>query len=131
LNYAEALNESNPGNPDILNYVNLIRTRAGIPAYGQGVDAPVGQDAVRQAIWHERQVELAFENNRFFDVRRWKIATQTEAGPMHGLNINANAPDFYNVVTFETRVFTSRSYLFPIPQADVNADTKLVQNTGW
>jgi len=131
LNYAEALNESDPGNPDILNYVNMIRTRAGIPAYGQGVDAPVGQDAVRKAIRHERQVELAFENNRFFDVRRWKIAAQTEAGPFHGLDINSNAPDFYNVVVFENRVFNSRSYLFPIPQADINADTKLVQNTGW
>jgi hypothetical protein len=131
LNYAEALNESDPGNADILKYVNLIRTRAGIPAYGQGVDAPAGQDAVRQAIRRERQIELAFENNRFFDVRRWKIAAQTEAGQIHGLNINADAPDFYNVVSFETRVFNKKSYLFPIPQADVNSDTKLVQNTGW
>ncbi|EHQ25787.1 RagB/SusD family nutrient uptake outer membrane protein [Mucilaginibacter paludis] len=131
LNYAEALNESDPGNPDILKYVNLIRTRAGIPAYGQGVDAPAGQDAVRQAIRRERQIELAFENNRFFDVRRWKIATQTEAGALHGLNINADAPDFYNVVTFETRVFNKKSYLFPIPQTDVNSDTQIVQNTGW
>jgi len=131
LNYVEALNESNPTDPDILKYLNLIRVRAGIPAYGSGIDIPNGQDAMRQAIWHERQVELAFENNRFFDVRRWKIAAQTEAGPMHGLDINSNAPDFYNVVVFETRVFTKRSYLFPIPQADVNSDTKLVQNTGW
>ena len=131
LNYAEALNESDPGNADILTYINLIRSRAGIPAYGAGVDAPIGQAAVRQAIWHERQVELAFENNRFFDVRRWKIAEQTEAGPIHGLDINSDAPDFYNVVAFETRVFTKRSYLFPLPQADINSDTKLVQNTGW
>lgn len=131
LNYAEALNESDPGNPDILKYINLIRNRAGIPGYGSGVDEPVGQDAVRQAIRHERQVELAFESNRFFDVRRWKIAEQTESGPMHGLNIYADEPDFYTVVTFENRVFTKRNYLFPIPQGDVNADSKLVQNTGY
>jgi hypothetical protein len=50
---------------------------------------------------------------------------------MHGLDINSNAPEFYNVVTFETRVFSKRSYLFPIPQVDVNSDANLVQNTGW
>lgn len=131
LNYAEALNESTPGDPDILKYINLIRNRAGIPEYGVGIPAPSGQDAVRQAIRHERQVELAFENNRFFDVRRWKIAEQTEAGPAYGLNISADLPDFYNVVPFETRVFTKRSYFYPVPQNDINSDKQLVQNTGW
>lgn len=131
LDYAEALNESTPGDPDILKYLNLIRDRAGIPLYGAGLPAPSGQDAVRQAIRHERQVELAFENNRFFDVRRWKIAEQTEAGPMYGLNISADLPDFYKVVSFESRVFTKRCYFYPIPQADINSDKALVQNTGW
>src|SRR5690606_6963046 len=63
LDFAEALNESNPGDPRILEFVNLIRDRAGLPQYGAGVDplpAPTGQVAVRQAIRHERQVELAF-----------------------------------------------------------------------
>lgn len=131
LDYAEALNESTPGDPDILKYLNLIRDRAGIPLYGTGLPAPSGQDAVRQAIRQERQVELAFENNRFFDVRRWKIAEQTEAGPMYGLNISADLPDFYKVVSFESRVFTKRCYFYPIPQADINSDKALVQNTGW
>lgn len=131
LNYAEALNESDPNNPDIVKYLNLIRSRAGIPGYGQGVDMPAGQDGMRTAIRHERQVELAFENNRYFDVRRWKIADKTESGAFHGLDINSDAPDFYNVVTFEKRVFNKKSYLFPIPQADINSDTQLVQNTGW
>ncbi|MDP9080808.1 MAG: RagB/SusD family nutrient uptake outer membrane protein [Bacteroidota bacterium] len=131
LNYAEALNESNPGDPDILIYLNLIRNRAGIPEYGKGIPAPAGQSDMRAAIMHERQVELAFENNRFFDVRRWKIGEQTQAGPMYGLNINADPNDFYKVVTFENRVFTKKSYLYPIPQSDINSDSQLVQNTGW
>lgn len=131
LNYAEALNESNPGDADILKYINLIRNRAGIPEYGGGLPAPLGQDAMRQAIRRERQVELAFENNRFFDVRRWKIAETTEAGPTYGLNISADLPDFYKVVSFESRVFTKKHYFYPIPQSDINSDKKLVQNTGW
>lgn len=131
LNYVEALNESDPGNPDIVKYLNLIRERAGIPGYGNGVAVPVGQDAMRTAIWHERQVELAFENVRYFDVRRWKIAGQTEAGPIYGMDINSDAPAFYNLKPVETRVFTRKSYFFPIPQQDVSVNTTLVQNPGW
>ncbi|SDG16566.1 RagB/SusD family nutrient uptake outer membrane protein [Mucilaginibacter sp. P19] len=131
LNYAEALNESNPGNADVLTYINLIRNRAGIPEYGKGVPAPVGQEAMRLAIRKERQIELAFENNRFFDVRRWKIAETTESGPTYGLNISADLPDFYKVVSFENRVFSKKHYFYPLPQNDINSDKLLVQNTGW
>jgi hypothetical protein len=132
LDYAEALNESAPGDPDILRYVNLIRERAGIPQYGSaGLAAPGDQAAVREAIRSERRVELCFENVRFFDTRRWKIAEQTDNGPIMGLNISADLPDFLNVVPFETRVFTKRHYLFPIPSKDVNSDNLMVQNPGW
>lgn len=133
LDYAEALNESDPGNPDILKYLNLIRARAGIPGYGEdGLAVPGSQADMRQAIWHERQVELCFENCRYFDTRRWKIATQTDNGPQYGLNINEDLPEFLTPVPFETRVFTQKNYLFPIPQAEINNDrTNMVQNTGW
>jgi hypothetical protein len=86
---------------------------------------------MRTAIRKERRVELAFENVRFFDVRRWKIAEQTDNGPIYGLNINADLPDFLKAVAFETRVFSKRHYFFPIPQQDVDTDKKLVQNPGW
>ncbi|MBS7564099.1 RagB/SusD family nutrient uptake outer membrane protein [Mucilaginibacter sp. Bleaf8] len=132
LDYAEALNEAEPGSADVLKYVNLIRERAGIPQYGSGsLPIPAGKEAMREAIRKERRVELAFENVRYFDVRRWKIAEQTDNGPTYGLNINANLPDFLKVVSFETRVFSKRHYLFPIPQNDVNVDNLLVQNPGW
>lgn len=132
LNYAECLNESDPGNPDILKYLNLIRYRAGVPEYGSAtLDAPASQDAMRIALRKERRVELAFENNRFFDVRRWKIAEQTDNGPMYGLNIDYDLPDFNKVIVFENRVFKKQHYLFPIPSNDINNDKQLVQNTGW
>ncbi|RZM05855.1 MAG: RagB/SusD family nutrient uptake outer membrane protein, partial [Pedobacter sp.] len=85
LNYAEALNESSPGHPDIFKYVNLIRERAGIPQYGSGPGAlpvPSSQDEARRKIVAERRVELVFESHRLFDTRRWKIAPQTDGGPM-------------------------------------------------
>ncbi len=134
LDYVEALNESTPGDPDILIYLNQIRNRAGIPEYGSGagqIPAPVGQAAMRDAIRKERRSELAFENVRYFDTRRWKIAETTDNGPMYGLNITKNLPDFFQKTVFETRTFTKRHYLFPIPAKDVNADNLMVQNPGW
>ncbi|KAA3438800.1 RagB/SusD family nutrient uptake outer membrane protein [Rufibacter hautae] len=133
LNYAEALNEYSPGHPDILTYVNLIRNRAGIPEYGSAeLEAPTGQAAVREAIWKERRVELAFENVRYFDARRWKIAETAFNGPTFALDISApDINNFYNKVPFETRVFTKRHYLWPIPQSEMNINQLLVQNTGW
>jgi len=76
-------------------------------------------------------VELAFENVRYFDTRRWKIAEVTDNGPIYGLNITSNLPEFLNVVPFETRVFTKKHYLWPIPGNDVNVDKELIQNPGW
>ncbi len=131
LDYAEALNESEPGNADIAKYVNLIRERAGIPALATGLS----QDQMRAAIRKERRVELAFENARYFDVRRWKIAEQTDGGPFYGMNINAgnsvDDPAFYQRTVFENRVFQKKHYLWPVPQSEINVDKNLVQNTGW
>ncbi len=133
LDYAEALNESSPGDPEVLEYINLVRNRAGIPEYGSSeLEAPVGKDAMREAIRKERRVELAFENVRYFDARRWKIAEEVFDGPTIGLDINApDINNFYNKVPFETRIFDKRHYLWPIPQDEININTKLVQNTGW
>ncbi|NII26077.1 RagB/SusD family nutrient uptake outer membrane protein [Pseudoflavitalea sp. X16] len=136
LSYAECLNEADYGGnlTETLKYLNLIRERAGIPQYGTGVNAlpvPANQDEMREAIRKERRVELAFENSRFFDVRRWKIAEQTENGPAWGLNTDSGEPGFYDLKSFETRVFNKKHYLFPIPQVEIINDLQLVQNTGW
>lgn len=132
LDYVEALNEYDPTHPDILHYLNLVRERAGIPGYGQaGLDVPADQIAMREAIRRERQVELAFENVRYFDTRRWKIAEVTDNGPAIALNIEKGLPEFYEKVPFETRVFNKKHYLFPIPQKDISNNPLLVQNTGW
>lgn len=134
LNYVEALNEYDAGNPDILKYLNQIRERAGVPQYGAGEDplpVPGSQSAMRQAIHHERWVELCFENKRYFDTRRWKIAMQTDGGKFYSMNTNVNPPEYYSRFVFETRVFKSNYYLFPIPQFAMDRDENMVQNPGW
>ncbi|UII19991.1 RagB/SusD family nutrient uptake outer membrane protein [Fulvivirga ligni] len=133
LDYAEALNEYDPGNPDILIYLNRIRDRAGIPEYGsEDLEAPGTQAEMREAIHKERRVELAFESIRFFDARRWLIATEAFDGDMHGMDINATPEsEFYNVVAFENRTFNLRHNLWPIPQDEIDSNPLLIQNSGW
>jgi hypothetical protein len=132
LNYAEALNEYEPGHPDILKYVNEIRSRVGIP----GLPSGLTQDEMRNRIRHERRVELAFESHRYFDTRRWKIAEQTDGGDFWGMNIDGGSGgftdvSFYQRTAFEKRVFEKKHYLFPIPQSEIDRDKKLIQNPGW
>jgi hypothetical protein len=86
---------------------------------------------MRTAIRQERRVELAFENVRYFDTRRWKIATQTDAGLFYGMNMYLNGPGFYYQIPTEQRVFRTRDYLFPIPNNEVLKDPLMVQNPGW
>ncbi|WP_295117973.1 RagB/SusD family nutrient uptake outer membrane protein [uncultured Chitinophaga sp.] len=135
LDYAEALNEGDYGNADVLVYLNLIRTRAGIPTYGAGagqIAIPASQEAMREAIRAERRVELAFENWRFFDTRRWKIAETTNNGPIYGMNMFVNGNGFYDKTQVGVRVFRKeRDYLMPIPQNETLLNTNLVQNPNW
>jgi hypothetical protein len=132
LNYAEALNEYDPGNPDILTYVNLIRTRAGVPIYGSAdLAAPSGQVNTRARIWQERRVELAFESHRWFDVRRWKIATQV-MGDIHGMDVNKNDDTFFKRVVVGNRLYRNpASNFFPISQYEMDRTKLVVQNPGW
>ena len=142
LNYAEALNESDPGNPDILKYLNMIRERAGIPTYGNGAgQVPLSneQNAVRQAIRKERRVELNNEGIRYSDVRRWLIGEEAFKGNVYGMNFNgtlksddANNPNAFFVRTpYMNRIFRSEMYWFPIPQGEIDKNDNLTQNPGW
>ena len=133
LDYVEALNEYDPGNADILKYLNMIRERAGVPQYGAGADAltvPANQDAMRTKIWEERRVELAFEAQRWFDIRRWKIAPQV-MGDLHGMDINQNDNTFFKRVVATTHKFTNAFYWFPIDQYELDRSHLIVQNPGW
>ena len=127
LNYVEALNEYDPGNADILKYLNMIRERAGLP----GIDAGKSQEEMRRLIRHERRVEHCGERLRYYDTRRWLIAEQTDGGEFWGMNVDGDGNSFYNRTVFEKRVFRKEFYLFPIPQSEINKNKNLVQNPGW
>jgi len=87
---------------------------------------------MRAIIQNERQKELAFEGHRFFDVRRWKIAEQTDNQQMHGTEpVKTASGTTYNTINVRKRVFDQRMYLWPIPQSEVAKSTDLMQNPGY
>lgn len=135
LSYAEALNESSPGHPDILKYINLIRERAGIPALASGLS----QADMREAIKRERRIEFNCEGIRFNDIRRWKQGEQYLNTSLYGMNFrgtartdNATNPAAYFRRTFyKNRVFAKKMYLWPVPQAQMDINPNLVQAPGY
>lgn len=130
LNYAEALNEYDPGNPDIKAYVDLVRKRPGVNM--PGLPDGLSQSEMREKIHHERRIELAFEGHRLWDVRRWMIAESTLDVPLKGVDITKNGDDSFAfvVVSVENRVFEPKMYFYPIPQTEINI-TGWVQNPLW
>lgn len=135
LLYAEALNEADPTHPDVLKYLNLIRERAGLPALESLNASIAGNQALqRSAIRRESRVELATEGQRYFDVRRWMIAEEQsgrQGGDFHGMNMAGDYNNFFNREKFETRVFETKQYLYPIPFSEMQKSKTLVQNPGW
>lgn len=136
LNYAEALNECDPGNPEILKYINLIRERAGIPSYGNGeglITPPSTQDEMRELIRTERRIELCLEGeSRYNDIRRWKIAEEIFSEPFMGMNAYGTNPEEYYVRTVVSQPkFNKKMYLWPIKQSFIDNNPNLVQNKFW
>ena len=113
-----------------------IRDRAGVPAIREAYPN-VSTDKYIQLCRQERRVELSFENHRYFDTRTWKIATQTDGGPMYGMDTtapgqgNQTPASFWKRTVFETRVFRSNHYLHPFSQREIDRNKLLVQNYGW
>lgn len=135
LIYAEALNESDPGNADVLKYLNAVRTRGGIPALTGGT-----QVELRSQIRRERRIELCMENGaRYFDVRRWKVPQEEgfiQGGPYTGMNIEAGSslsdPAFHRrTVAFSRAVWQRKYYFYPYPQEEMDRNKQLVQFPGY
>lgn len=141
LNFAEAMNEAYgpeakpsfngvPFTRSAREAINLVRARAGMPAIAAGIT----QQEMRTRIQNERRVELAFEEHRFFDVRRWKIAEQTETAPLLGMRVIKNPDNTFTYQKFEVekRVFDPKMYLYPIPFDEISkSNGNLTQNPGW
>ncbi len=144
LNYIEACIELGQ-EAEARNWLNKIRFRAGMPAVTDG------GDALRQRYRNERRVELAYEEHRYHDARRWMIAKNTLGRSTVFISIKgdlkpgATAPTpyrhdetLYNYIykpqpdnSQENRQWLDKMYFRPIPRDEMNKNTKLVQNPGY
>jgi starch-binding outer membrane protein, SusD/RagB family len=145
LNYAEACIEL--GTPTDLTEattaINKIRARAGQPPTTASTQAQL-----RTAVRHERRIELAFEDHRFFDVRRWvigstayKLKHRVDVKYLTATNVTTyrqadgttwGAPIYSNMdFVEETSAWNNKCYFFPIYRAELNKNEKLIQNPGY
>lgn len=142
LNYAEAMNEAYGPDVDPNNYgltardaIMQIRKRAGLTGNTDlSASVPTGdKNAMRKAIQKERKIELAFEEHRHLDLRRWKLAETVLNQPVHGLKILKQTDNTftYEKIEVENRIFTKKMYLYPFPQSEIARNSNLIQNTGW
>lgn len=139
LNYIEALNEYDPGHRDIITYFNELRDRAGVPSIAATYPEEIGdRDRMRARILRERQIELAFEGDRYWTLCRRLLFENPEYRTIGRLNVNADDggqgfvfADFYKRMTMPVRFWDNRMYLFPIYQNEIDRGRGLVQNPGW
>ena len=152
LLYAEAINEAEGGpngtnSAEMFKYIDLVRKRAGLEGVKESWDKYTNnsqkyktQTGMRDIIRQERMIELSFEGHRFWDVRRWKIATDICNAPLQGWNFRVSINDgtesevnniIYKPQLLHQQVFGARDYFWPISSGDLDINTNLVQNLYW
>ncbi|WP_207435922.1 RagB/SusD family nutrient uptake outer membrane protein [Sabulibacter ruber] len=132
LMYAEAKNELGQMNENVWSQtIGAIRSRAGFTDPGALGYPAVGQDGLRGIIRNERRIELAFENTRIFDIRRWRIAEQVLNGWAHGARYGSPSVDNGYIRVNQRSFDPSRHYLWPIPRNERALNPNLSQNPNW
>ncbi len=143
LYYAEAINEAEgpngPHSEDLFKYLNAVRERAKIPdvktswdKYSNSPGYYSTKVGMRAIIHRERLNELAFEGQRFWDLRRWKEASAEYQKGIYGFDITASKPeDFYVKKFIYEQKFGLKDYFWPIPTTYIEVNPNLVQNIGW
>ncbi len=139
LYFAEALNECGESYERVLEYIDPIRARAGIPDVATSWDTYTTspgkyktQDGLRQIIHRERAIELAFEGQRFWDLRRWKEAYNELNKPMTGWTLSESSAElYYTESLIYIHKFDIKDYFWPVPNQEIYANPNTVQNYGW
>lgn len=139
LLYAEALNEAEGPTDEVYRWVDSVRVRAGIPLlrdawnnFSTNPSAYGNKDGLRQIIHTERMIELAFEGQRFWDLKRWKEAERAWRTPIQGWNIQrSDAQGYYQFTTLFNKNFQLKDYFWPLSENDLLTNKNLVQNPGW
>ena len=139
LLYAEALNESKGPVQEVHTYIDLVRQRAGLKpvqtsweTYSSNPSKYTTQVGMREIIRQERLIELAFEGQRFWDLRRWKEATNQMNTPVRGWDLMQESPAaYFRPSVIYNQTFGLKDYFWPIRESDLSRNRNLIQNLGW
>lgn len=139
LLYAEALNELNGPGAEAYKWINQVRQRAGLKSveeswanFSTDPNKYTTQTGLRQIIHQERMIELAFEGQRFWDLRRWKESHIVLNAPIQGWNTVAiDAASYYKPVLLFSQSFNMRDYFWPIEIGEVLKNRNILQTPGW
>lgn len=140
LLYAEALNEmKTEPDAEVYEYLDKVRERAGLEGvvkawadHSKYPQKPLAQDGMRNIIRRERAIELVFEEQRFWDVKRWGIAEENLDGAVSGWNYTGmDDTDFYRIRVVQNIDFRQKDVYWPIRQYNISVNPNLIQNPGW
>ena len=113
---------------------NLVRHRAGLP--GMSVSEVSDVNTVQKLIEQERMIELLFENERYYDVRRWGKYEESELTTITGMNVEGTKSTYYqrtipNSSRIGARVVNRKMMFMPIPNSEIRKLPSMSQNPGW
>lgn len=139
LLYAEAMNEAYGPSDEVYEYLNVIRERAGIPTiqdawtqFSRNPTKYTTQEGLREIIQRERSIELAFEGQRFWDIRRWKTAVEEVSKAISGWDVDQSSVEgYYRERLILKPDFSLKDYFWPIGAQDLLVNKNLVQSPGW
>lgn len=139
LMYAECLNEVNGPGAEVYSLIDKVRARAGLEGvvsswakYSRDPNKPLSKDGLREIIHRETRIELAFEGQAGWDLRRWKELQNVLANPFQGWHVfNKTDAGYYQLNTVYQPVFGLKDYLFPIQDYDLLTNPNLVQTPYW
>jgi hypothetical protein len=111
--------------------INQVRKRTGVALIA--IPTNINSADFRAKVRNERMVELAFEDHRFWDIRRWMIGLDTKDIKRTRIEKNNTTPVTFTYTTYTTtdRIWDDKMYYYPIPLAEIYKNRNLTQNPGW
>lgn len=136
---AEAQNEAYGPNDVAIAMLDKVRERSGLKGvkeswtqYSKNPTKFTTQEGLREIIRRERTIELMFEGQRSWDIRRWKTASTEMNSTVKGWNLYEKTPEsYYKVISLYDLTFSQKHYFWPIKENALQVNRNLVQNPGW
>jgi hypothetical protein len=138
LLYAESLNEAEGPSAEVYKWIDLVRLRSGLKGvveswanYAKNPSRPTTKEGFRSIVQRETMIELMFEGENYWNLRRWK-SLDIMNKPIKGWDVfQTTTENFYRLKTIFTPNYSYKDFLFPIKEYDLSVNPNLVQNPKW